>query len=49
MRKSITSSKIMVMTERFEVYKNNGGKKEEKKNSDVRRKKEGIQFWRGYV
>lgn len=30
MGKSIKSSKIMVLSERFEVYKYSGGKKEEK-------------------
>lgn len=45
MRKSIKSGKIMVMTERFEVYKYNGGKKK-KNNSDIRGKKKTFRFGR---
>lgn len=40
----------MVMSERFEVYKYNGGKKEKKNRTEiVGKKREGIQFWRGYA
>lgn len=45
MRKSIKSGKIMVMTERFEVYKYNGGKKK-KNNTDIRGKKKTFRFGR---
>ena len=40
MKKSIKSSKIMVMSERFLVYKYSGGKKEEKQSRGIRKKKE---------
>lgn len=52
MRKSIKSSKIMVMTERFEVCKYSGGRKEEKQKRDIKKKereRKSIQFWRSYI
>lgn len=47
MRKSIKSSKIMVMTERFEVYKYNGGKKKKNRTAILGEKNKA--FWRGYA